>query len=137
MDEQKNSESELAKLATPSFASEPVEHEKFPVTAWVVATLLVLVLVGALFVAERRRPAAVPTTLQAADAYASSLPLSQLAMSESGNLSGGKQTYLDGHVGNTGERVVESMTVQVIFRNTHEGAVHRHRAGKRGADQTR
>ena len=117
MDEQKNSDSEVSNPAAPSFASEPIERESFPVTAWVVATLLVLVVAGALLVAERRRPAAVPTTLQTADAYASSLPLSQLAMSESGNLSGGKQTYLDGHVGNTGGRVVESVTVQVVFQN--------------------
>jgi hypothetical protein len=117
MDEQKNSGSEEMKLAAPNFAGEPVERERFPVTAWVLAVLLALVVVGALLVAGRKNPASLPNTLQPADAYASSLLLSQLAMSESGNLSGGKQTYLDGHIGNTGGRTVESVTVQVVFRN--------------------
>ena len=48
--------------------------------------------------AGRKKPAPAPNTLQPADAYAASLPLSQFAMSESANLSGGKLTYLDGHV---------------------------------------
>jgi hypothetical protein len=55
--------------------------------------------------------------LQPADAYAANLPLSQFAMSESENLSGGKATYLDGHVQNTGSRTVTGVTVQVVFQN--------------------
>jgi len=100
-----------------SFAAEPTPREGFPLTAWVVATLIVVVVVGALIAVGRKKPAAAANTLQPADAYAASLPLTQLAMSESGNLSGGKQTYLDGHVSNTGGRVVESVTVQVVFQN--------------------
>jgi len=100
-----------------NFASKPLSRERFPVTVWVVAALFVVVVIGALFVAGRKKPANAPNTLQPADAYAASLPLSQLAMSESGNLSGGKQTYLDGHVGNTGGRMVDSVTVQVVFQN--------------------
>ena len=61
--------------------------------------------------------AAAPNTLQPADAYASSLPLSQFAMSESENLSGGKMTYLDGHIANAGNRNVGAVTVQVVFAN--------------------
>jgi hypothetical protein len=38
-------------------------------------------------------------------------------MSESENLSGGKMTYLDGHVQNTGDRTVTGVTVQVVFQN--------------------
>jgi hypothetical protein len=38
-------------------------------------------------------------------------------MSESANLSGGKLTYLDGHVRNTGDRTVSGATVQVVFEN--------------------
>ena len=72
---------------------------------------------GAFVYAGRKKPAAAPNTLQPADAYAVSLPLSQFAMSESGNLSGGKLTYLDGHVSNAGGRTVTSVTVQVVFGN--------------------
>jgi hypothetical protein len=51
------------------------------------------------------------------DPYAPSLALSRLAMSESANLAGGKVTYLDGHIANTGPRTVTAVTVQVLFRN--------------------
>jgi hypothetical protein len=85
--------------------------------AWGVAALIVIVVVGALIIAGRKKPAAPPNTLLPADAYAASLPLSQFAMSESANLSGGKLTYLDGHVRNTGDRTVSGVTVQVVFQN--------------------
>ena len=42
-------------------------------------------------------------------------------MSESTNLAGGKVTYLDGHIANTGPRTVTGITVQVLFRDfAHE-----------------
>jgi len=57
------------------------------------------------------------------DAYAGSLPLTKMAMSESGNLAGGKITYLDGHIANRGARTVTAITVQVLFRDfAHEVA---------------
>ena len=57
------------------------------------------------------------------DAYAPSLSITHLAMSESANLAGGKVTYLDGHIANTGSRTVAGITVQVLFRNyVHEVA---------------
>jgi hypothetical protein len=37
-------------------------------------------------------------------------------MSESSNLAGGKVTYLDGHIANTGARTVTGIKVQVLFR---------------------
>ena len=45
------------------------------------------------------------------------MPISGLAMSESTSLSGGKSTFVDGHVANTGGRTISGATVQVIFRN--------------------
>jgi hypothetical protein len=57
------------------------------------------------------------------DPYAQSLSLTRLAMSEAGNLAGGKVTYLDGHIANQGARTVTAVTVQVLFRNfAHEVA---------------
>ena len=38
-------------------------------------------------------------------------------MSESENISGGKYTYIDGHIRNTGDQTVTGITVQVLFRN--------------------
>jgi hypothetical protein len=52
-----------------------------------------------------------------ADPYAASLPISNLQMSESSNLAGGKVTYLDGHIANKGTRTVTAISVQVLFRN--------------------
>jgi hypothetical protein len=55
------------------------------------------------------------------DPYAANLTLSNLAMSESGNLAGGKVTYVDGLIANHGSRTVTAVTIQVLFRNiAHE-----------------
>jgi hypothetical protein len=100
-----------------SLDSETKERGGLPVAAWGVAALIVMVVVGALVIAGRKKPAPAPSTLQPPDAYAASLPLTGFAMSESANLSGGKMTYLDGHVQNTGNRTVTGATVQVVFQN--------------------
>jgi len=104
----------------PIFAEEMEERGGMPVAAWVVAALIVVVLVGALVFFGWKKPAEAPNTLLPADAYAASLPLTQFAMSESENLTGGKQTYLDGQIGNTGGRTVVAVTVQVVFQNDME-----------------
>jgi len=88
-----------------------------PVAVWGAAAVIVLAILGGLLLAGRNKAAPAPSTLQPADAYAASLPLSQFAMSESANLSGGKLTYLDGHVLNSGLRTVAGATVQVVFLN--------------------
>ena len=57
----------------------------------------------------------------AADAYAAKLPLTNIKMSEAGNMAGGKETYIDGQIANTGSSTVSGVTVQVLFRNyAHE-----------------
>jgi len=57
------------------------------------------------------------------DPYAGNLSLTHIAMSESGNLAGGKVTYLDGHIANQGTRTVTAVTVQALFRDfAHEVA---------------
>jgi hypothetical protein len=98
------------------FASKPPEGGGMPVMAWGVAGLAVLVVVVVLVLAGRHKAVA-PSTVQPLAAYAASLPLSQLAMSESTSLSGGKSTFIDGHIQNTGSQTVSGVTVQVIFRN--------------------
>jgi hypothetical protein len=102
---------------TPIFGSRPQERGSLPIAAWGVAAAIVLVVVGALVYAGRKKPAPAPSTLQPADAYAASLPLSQFAMSESENLSGGKLTYLDGHLAIRAIAPSPEITVQVVFQN--------------------
>jgi hypothetical protein len=98
------------------FSSKPPEGGGMPVMAWGVAGLAVLVVVVVLVLAGRHNAVA-PSTVQPLAGYAASLPLSQLAMSESTSLSGGKSTFIDGHIQNTGAQTVSGVTVQVIFRN--------------------
>jgi hypothetical protein len=98
------------------FASKPPEGGGIPVMAWGAAGLAVLVVIVVLVLAGRHK-AATPTTIQPPAPYAANLQLSQLAMSESTSLSGGKSTFIDGHIKNTGDKTVTGITVQVIFRN--------------------
>jgi hypothetical protein len=104
---------------TPSpamFTSNPPEGGGVPVAAWGVAGLVVLVLVAGLIFFGRHKAAPI-NTVQPLAAYAANLPLTQLAMSESTSLSGGKSTFVDGHVQNTGSQTVTGITVQVLFHN--------------------
>jgi len=88
-----------------------------------IAAIVVLAVVGGLvlfFGHGKTTPAFTPISAQP-DPYAASLPISQLAMSESSNLAGGKVTYLDGQIANSGNRTVTGITVQVLFRDpAHE-----------------
>jgi hypothetical protein len=97
-------------------SQKPVKDE-MPVNAWAIAGLVVLVIVGGLLFMGRHKSTVSPNTVLPLDAYAAQLPLSQLAMSESSSLSGGKSTFIDGHIGNTGTGTVTGVTVQVLFRN--------------------
>ena len=105
------------------FASKPPEGGGFPLMAWGVAGLAVLVVIVVLVLAGRHKVAG-PPSIQPLAGYAASLPLSQLAMSESTSLSGGKSTFIDGHIQNTGGQTVSGITVQVIFRNEEEMPPH-------------
>ena len=103
--------------------AEKPERNWLPV---IVAVCAVLVVAG-LFVLAVERGHKGGTTVASinapTDPYAASLPITNVAMSESSNLAGGKVTYLDGHIANTGGRTVTGVTVQVLFRNmAHEVA---------------
>ena len=50
-------------------------------------------------------------------AYIAQVHLSDFAMSESGNLAGGKVTYLDGKVTNAGGKTVVGIRVRLLFHN--------------------
>ncbi len=99
------------------FSSKPPEGGRMPIAAWGVAGLVVLAVILGLVFATRHKSQPPPNTIQPLAAYAADLPLSQLAMSESTSLSGGKSTFIDGHIQNSGPQTVSGVTVQVIFRN--------------------
>ncbi|MEO8869259.1 MAG: DUF2393 family protein [Granulicella sp.] len=103
--------------AASMFTHKPPVKDEMPVNAWAIAALVVLVIVGVLLFLGRHKSTISPNTVLPLDAYASQLPLSQLAMSESSSLSGGKSTFIDGHIGNTGTAIVTGVTVQVLFHN--------------------
>jgi hypothetical protein len=90
----------------------------------IAAAVVVVVVAVAVLLLDHGKARATVTPISAPlDAYAASLPISGLAMSESSNLAGGKVTYLDGHIANTGTRTVTGITVQVLFRTfAHEVA---------------
>ncbi len=98
------------------------ERNWLPVIA---ALVIVIAVSGALFLFyDHGKGGPTVTPISAAtDPYAANLTIDQLAMSESSNLSGGKVTYLDGHITNQGNRTVIGITVQVLFRDAaHEVA---------------
>ena len=99
------------------FAPVPPPTRHLPLAAWVVAGLVVLALLVGLAVAGRRHPPATPNSALPLDPYAASLPITSVVMSESTSLSGGKSTFIDGHIHNSGNKTVTAATIQVFFRN--------------------
>jgi Protein of unknown function (DUF2393) len=90
---------------------------RMPLSVWIIAGLVVLAAVAGLVFAGRKKVEAPTNAVLPPAAYAANLSLSQLAMSESTSLSGGKSTFVDGHIRNTGTQTVTGVTVQVLFRN--------------------
>ena len=99
------------------FTSRPPQEGGIPPMAWGVAGLVVLILIGVLIFTTRKPSGIAANVILPPAPYAANLPLSQLAMSESTSLSGGKSTFIDGHIQNTGSQTVTGITVQVLFRN--------------------
>ncbi len=97
--------------------SEPTPEKSFPTTAVAIAAVAVVVLVAVL-VMMSRRPAGPPANVpQAVSPEADSLDVSDVAMSESTSISGGKSTFIDGHLKNKGDKTITGITVQVFFAN--------------------
>ena len=103
-------------------ADEARERNWLPLA--IAATVVLAVAAVAVLLLEHNKPTVAVTPITAAsDPYAASLPITGLALSESANLTGGKVTYVDGHIANTGARTVTGITVQVLFRTfAHEVA---------------
>lgn len=80
------------------------------------AALLILAVVLVMLHGRQAGRAAINAVLPV-DAYAGSLAMSEVAMSESTSLSGGKSTFIDGKLKNLGAKTVTGVTVQVLFHN--------------------
>jgi len=100
----------------------PERRERNWLPLGIAGGLVVLVVAAGLMLGGHRKPVVTITPSNAAlDPYAAQLAISNVAMSESSNLAGGKVTYIDGHVANHGNRMVTGIAVQVLFRSyTHE-----------------
>jgi Tfp pilus assembly major pilin PilA len=101
---------------------EPRERNWLPLV--IAAAVVLAVAAIAVFVVEhgRSKPTVAPINATA-DPYAGNLPITNLALSESANLAGGKVTYVDGHIANKGNQTVTGISVQVLFRDpAHEVA---------------
>ena len=92
------------------------EKTKAPLLPWVVAGAVVVLLALVALFAGRPKSAA-PEHAREQDGYAARLDFANLQMSESTSLSGGKSTFIDGEVKNTGDQTVSAVTVQVAFAN--------------------
>lgn len=108
----------------PSAARPPETQERNWLPLAIAAAVVVVVAAVAVLVLEHGKPKPTVASISATpDAYAASLPITGLAMSESSNLAGGKVTYLDGHIANQGSRTVTAISVQILFRDpAHEVA---------------
>jgi hypothetical protein len=92
------------------------ERNWMPLVIAAAAVFVVAAIV--VFTMERGKGAATVTPISAApDPYAASLPITNVVMSESSNLAGGKVTYIDGRITNSGSKTVSGVSAQVLFRN--------------------
>lgn len=84
----------------------------------IAAAAVIVVAVIVVVMLERGQSKATVTPISSApDAYAANLPITNIVMSESSNLAGGKVTYIDGHIENSGTKTVSGVWAQVLFRN--------------------
>lgn len=95
--------------------TEPRERNWLPIA---VAAAVVILVIGVIILVVGRGKTPTVTPISATpDPYAANLPISDLKMSESSNLAGGKVTYIDGHITNNGNKTVTGISAQILFRN--------------------
>jgi hypothetical protein len=105
----------------PVIFKEPKEERSIPVAPIAIAAVAVVILVAVIVLMSRSHGAVGdPTKLQPLAAYAPNLVITGVEMSEAEIPSGGKQTYIDGHIANHGASTVTSVTVQALFPNDQQ-----------------
>jgi hypothetical protein len=104
-------------------SSTPVRERNWMPLAIAAIAVVVIAAVVIIMMERGAGRATVAPVNASSDPYAANLSISNLQMSESSNLAGSKVTYVDGHIGNKGDRTVTGIAVQVLFRNyAHEVA---------------
>ena len=104
--------------------AEPLKEKRFPTTAVAIASAAIVILVVFLLMLGHRKGGADadPNLPQAAATYAPNLVISNIQLSESESISGGKVSYVDGHIANHGPATVSGITAQVSFPNDQGAA---------------
>ena len=100
------------------FSPPPTDpRERRSVVPWIVGGVVVVLVLVVILVATHHPQQENPggTGLAAPDPYAAHLPVSNVQMSQSGSMSGGQTTYIDGQITNKGQQTVTGITVQVAF----------------------
>jgi len=111
----------MAELDHNKLFSEPSEPRSFPVAAISIAAVAVIILAAVLVLMSRNHGTVTdPTKLQPLASYAPNLAITGIEMSEAEIPSGGKQTYIDGHIANHGASTVNAITVQALFPNDQQ-----------------
>ncbi|MEO6830185.1 MAG: DUF2393 family protein [Acidobacteriaceae bacterium] len=82
---------------------------------WIVAAVVICILVVLTLIFGGRR--ATNTSTARVDPYAAQLAISNVHLSQATNFAGDQLTYVDGTVGNHGDRTVTAITVRVVFAN--------------------
>lgn len=98
--------------------------KSFPTAAVGLAVVAVLILLAALIFLGRHKAGAPGTDGAAAmsAAYAGNVKLDGVEMSESTNMAGSKDTYLDGKITNSGPSTVTAVRVTVAFASDGGGS---------------
>ena len=96
---------------------QPPEREPRSPVPWIIALVVVVLAIVGLVVVNHREAPSNPggAGLAPADPYAASLPITNLKMSQAGNMAGSQTTYVDGQITNRGQKTVTGITVQVAF----------------------
>lgn len=103
--------------------SEP--ESSVSIRTWMVAAFAILLVAGIAAMATLHRSSARAGEVRGADGYAPSLPITSVQMSEATNGTGGKATYVDGTVANTGGRTLTGALAQVTFHTADGAAPYR------------
>ncbi len=98
-------------MATP-FSTETKKESGISGKVLLIAALVVGVLVAIAAIATLHRPA---VSGNAPDSYAPSLGIANIQLSEATNGAGGKVTYVDGTLKNSGAKTLQGAIVQVTF----------------------
>lgn len=104
-----------------SFSTEPDRASGISGKVLLAAAAAVLAVVAIVAIATLRRAPGNTGAELPLDAYAAQLPIGGISLSEATNGGGGRVTYVDGKVQNSGTQTLTAATVQVTF-NTNGGS---------------